>query len=159
MKASPQASPSPRVPRLLWRLGLTALALNLGWEWGHLPAYLCPTRNVTETLGLLLSAAAGDIALVFGLAALGWLVQRKPICPLRPTLRRAVTFVGAGAGAAMAIELAALATGRWSYSDLMPLVPGLGVGWLPVLQMMLLPLLAVALACPGAFSLHLPGRS
>ncbi len=159
MRAFPDPGFLPPLPRLLIRLGLCSFPLNLGWEWGHLPAYLCPTRSVAEALALILPASAADLALTFVLVALGILVQREPACPLRPTRRRALAIVVAGAGLASAIELAALATGRWAYSDLMPLVPGLHVGWLPVLQMMLVPLLAATLACPGAFSLHLPGRS
>lgn len=144
-----------RMPRPFIRLGLWSFPLNLGWEWGHLPAYLCPNRGVAEALALILPASAADLALTFVLVALGILVQREPACPLRPPRRRALALVMAGAGLAVAVELAALTTGRWAYSDFMPLMPGLRVGWLPVLQMMVLPLLSAALACPTRpFSFH-----
>jgi len=41
-----------------------------------------------------------------------------------------------------------LGTGRWTYNDLMPILPIVGVGVWPVLQMSLLPALALYLTVP-----------
>lgn len=46
---------------------------------------------------------------------------------------------GLGLALSLAIEWRALATGRWSYTAAMPIVPILQVGLLPVLQLILLP--------------------
>ena len=51
-----------------------------------------------------------------------------------------------GAVTAVAVERIALATGRWTYNPLMPIVPLLQVGLWPVLQMTLLPVLSVWLS-------------
>jgi hypothetical protein len=47
-----------------------------------------------------------------------------------------------GAATATILEWHALRTGRWTYNALMPLIPGLGVGVYPVLQMAIVPAVA-----------------
>ena len=133
--------------------------MSLGWEWGQLPAYRCPASGLAEVVALLVPAAAGDVALTFVLVLFVVVLQRQPHCPLRLTGRRALVFVVGGAVLAVAIERAALATGLWDYSDLMPRVPGLQVGWLPVLHTMTVPLLSALLACtPLCSCCSLPSR-
>lgn len=46
-----------------------------------------------------------------------------------------------------------LAQGSWAYSSLMPVVPGLKVGWSPLLQWLIVPVVAWWLAKPGSHSL------
>jgi hypothetical protein len=147
-------------PSFLLRLGLASFGLSLGWEWGHLPAYLCPANGLTGKLALVLPAGTGDVALTLVLATLAWVVQRETACPLRLTGRRLLVFLVGGTGLAIVIERAALAIGIWSYSALMPLIPGLGVGWLPLLYTVAVPPLAAALACParGFFPYRPRGR-
>ncbi len=134
-------------PSLPLRLGLASFGLSLGWEWGELPAYLCPAAGLPDKLALLLPATIGDVALTLVLVTPAWAFKREPSCPLQLTGRRIMVFLGGGAGLGILVEWAALATGTWSYSPLMPLVPGLQVGWLPVFHTMTVPLLAAALAC------------
>jgi len=45
-----------------------------------------------------------------------------------------------GASVAIAIEHLALANGRWAYAPAMPIVPHIGVGIVPLAQMMIVPL-------------------
>jgi hypothetical protein len=51
-----------------------------------------------------------------------------------------------GALGAVGLEWYALASGRWSYNERMPIVPLVNVGLWPVLQMTLLPSLSALLA-------------
>jgi hypothetical protein len=147
------SNPRPAFAHLLLRVGLSAFVLSLGWEWGHLPAYGCPASGLTVTLTLLMPAAGADVAMTFMLGLFALTVQRWPAYPLGLTRRRALAFVVGGAGLAIVVELVALAAGIWSYSPLMPLVPGLQVGWSPVLHGMTVPLLSVFLARPARPSL------
>ena len=48
----------------------------------------------------------------------------------------AAALIGAAVGSP--VEWYALASGRWSYTNRMPLMPALGIGLLPVLQLALL---------------------
>ena len=56
------------------------------------------------------------------------------------TLFRASVAMLAGFLIAVHIEQRALETGRWSYGQLMPIIPYVQVGLMPVLQMMILPM-------------------
>ncbi len=55
------------------------------------------------------------------------------------SLLPAVYIVLAGTLVAIGIEAHALRNGKWAYSPYMPLVPLLGVGVIPVVQLVLLP--------------------
>ena len=58
----------------------------------------------------------------------------------RPTRAQVVIFIGVGLAVTVLLEiLATRVFGRWSYSETMPVVPGLGVGLLPLAQWLLLP--------------------
>jgi hypothetical protein len=61
-----------------------------------------------------------------------------------PGLGRAALMQLLALATAVAIERLALAAGRWSYSSRMVVVPGLGVGLWPLLQMAMLPPLSSA---------------
>ena len=150
MMASGDSIVRPGLPQLLLRFGLSSFVVSLGWEWGQLPAYPCPADGLAGTLSLLVPAAVGDVALSFILVLVAVAVQRLPACPLSLTWGLALAFFGGGFALAAAIERAALAAGIWSYSALMPLIPGLRVGWLPVLHTMTVPLASAFLAArPG----------
>jgi hypothetical protein len=82
--------------------------------------------------------ALGDVAVTFGVYGVGALAAGE----IRwGTIGRWNVYAAAGAlgdACAVAIEREALASGRWSYTDRMPVVPMLGVGLWPLLQLTLL---------------------
>jgi hypothetical protein len=84
-------------------------------------------------------ASLGDGVLMLMMYGALSLRRRDPrwIAAMRPA--DWAWIVALGLASSVAIELRALATGRWSYSSAMPLVPGLDIGLLPVLQLLLLP--------------------
>lgn len=86
-------------------------------------------------------AAVADVALLALFFVIAALVSRDAAWPLHPKLRATTTFFVSGLLATVAIERWAIATSRWSYSDDMPLI--FGVGALPLLQWILIPFLAV----------------
>ena len=115
-----------------FNVALFAFLLNLPWELWQAPLFehmpLAPHWEAVKTCS---RAAVGDavIALVaYWAVALvvchrGWVIV--------PTASRVLGFMVCGLAVTIAIERLALA-GRWmqgwSYSPLMPVVPGLGVG-------------------------------
>ena len=91
-------------------------------------------------------AAAGDamIALVAYWAVV--LIVRHRDGVLVPTASRVLGFTACGLAVAIAIERLALGglwMQDWSYSPLMPVVPGLGVGLSPLVQWLVLPPLLI----------------
>ena len=74
------------------------------------------------------------------LFAFGWLVLGRRDWFVRPGLSGYAVTIAAGAALAIAIEWTAVhVLQKWTYAESMPRLPGLEIGLVPVLQMMLLP--------------------
>jgi hypothetical protein len=118
----------------IW-IGIGFLA-NYMWEMLHMPLYAAMSNGWVRCA----HAAASDVAIlgflygVVAAAAARWLWFRDAIVP------RGAALATIGGLTAVLVELRALAAGEWTYTDAMPLVPALGVGLSPVLQMMVIPL-------------------
>jgi hypothetical protein len=139
-------SPEPSHPK--WRffaaLPVAAFALNWLWEIVQMPAYEPPAQASASTALAHVVPSLGDVALTFAvygvcaLAAGRWRLAR--------TWNEYAAAVLLGGACAVAYEWKALASSWWSYSSRMPVVPLLGVGLWPVLQLALLVPLAFWLA-------------
>jgi len=90
-------------------------------------------------------AALGDGAIVVGIAAAGAAVFRNRNWFQELRAARAVFTVVAGGSMAVLIEYFSLRAGRWEYGPLMPVIPYLRAGVVPVLQMMVLPVVVFAI--------------
>lgn len=88
----------------------------------------------------MVTAAFGDVLLTFVIIGLALFVGDRP----RYALKKLATLKGLflieifAFAVAAVIEKFALATNRWSYTDLNPMIPLLDISLIPVLQMMLL---------------------
>jgi hypothetical protein len=120
-------------------LTLTAFGLNWLWEMFQMPAYIeMVERSWAESALPCASAALGDMAMTLAIYGLGclaaghwrWGVEKRWNIYLTGTLL--------GGLFATALEWKFLSSGRWSYSERMPIVPILGVGLWPLVQLMLL---------------------
>lgn len=112
---------------------------NAVWELAQLPLYTA-YADPSGHLSMCLRAAVVDVGLLALLYAAMSLAARRLDWWRQFSVPRAVLFAGAGFAVAVLIEVRALAAGRWEYSASMPLVPGFGVGWSPVLQMVVIPI-------------------
>ena len=123
-------------------IALELFTLNFLWEMLQMRFYSSmkglPFRSATW---LCTRAAAADVALLALCFAIATLVARDAAWPLHPTSKAIATFFALCLLATVAIEHWAIATRRWSYSDDMPMI--FGVGALPLLQWVLIPLLSV----------------
>jgi len=99
-----------------------ALVMNWAWENLHAPLYLDYQGGEITQL-ILLRAAFFDALVV---TALGVLVLK--FGRMSWAIIAAIIFT-------ITLERWALATGRWAYGDLMPIVPLLNVGLSPMLQL------------------------
>lgn len=128
-------------------LSIVAFALNWWWEMLQMPAFLqMMGRPWRSTVLLCTFASLGDAAVtlaIYTAVALGvrnwrWAVAGRWQAYLAAAL--------SGGIIAVAIEKAALAASAWSYSSRMPIVPVLGVGLVPLLQLTLLVPFAIRLS-------------
>ena len=114
--------------------------LNEFWEMAQMAAYVETTGQPwTKTLALCTPAAFGDVVILLGLYSIAALASADPTWGLRGKWNQYLTTILMGLGVAALIEHAALSTGRWSYKSDMPVVPYLGAGFWPLLQMAVLP--------------------
>ncbi len=116
-----------------------AVALNYPWEVAQAPLYDGFERWNGVWWHCFL-ASLGDGLLVWLILLVGWGMFKRYDW-YRYRSRRAVgLMLVTGLSIGISVEwVAVYVLSRWTYTMHMPLVPGLGVGLAPVLQMLLLP--------------------
>lgn len=139
--------PSPRLGAFFATLALSAFALNWVWEMTQMPAY----RETAgwpwaETVPTCTLAALGDAAAVLAIYGVGALAAGDVRWGFSGRWNVYATAALLGGACAVAFEWRALAAGRWSYTDAMPVIPLLGVGLWPVLQLTILTPSALGIA-------------
>ena len=132
-------------------LGLVAFGLNWLWEMAQMPAYAeMVGRSWRETALRCMVASLGDTALTLAIWSLGALAAGD-LRWGREGKWNAYAAAALLAGiCAAAFEWKSQASGWWSYTRRMPILPLLGVGLWPVLQLALLVPLSFAVACWSA---------
>jgi hypothetical protein len=140
LSGEPLGLPWRRLARFYATTLLAGFVLNEIWEMAQMSAYVeTGGRGWTSTLGLCTWAAAGDVAITLGILTAGALAAGDLCWGLRARWNLYAAAAVLGLAYAVLVEHAALAAGRWSYTERMPVVPGLGAGLWPLLQMTLLP--------------------
>ena len=119
---------------------LVGFVLNLPWEVLQMSLYAAPGTAFIPAVRSHVGPALVDASIALAIYGIGALLFGGPRWTLGMGPRRWGFLLAAGALAAVGIEWRALnLTGAWAYAPAMPRVPGLGVGLLPLLQMLLLP--------------------
>ena len=135
------------ISRLPWRrLGrffaavlLAGFVLNEIWEMALMSFYVeTAGQPWMNSLGVCTRAAAGDVGIILAIYATGALAAGDPGWGLRGRWNLYAAAAVLGLAFSALAEHAALAAGRWTYADRMPMVPLLGAGLWPLLQMTLL---------------------
>ena len=114
-----------------------SFSLHLVWENAQAPFYI-GYLNFWQHFFLCLGATVGDVAVTLLVYAGTVAVTRNPQWPRRLSRPAGLALAMVGAVIAVGMERRALAVGRWAYTAAMPIIPGLGVGVTPVLQMVVL---------------------
>jgi hypothetical protein len=126
-----------RLRRFFATTVLASFVLNGIWEMAQMPAYVeTAGYSWTSTLDFCTRAAVGDVGIILGIYAAGALAAGDLVWG-RWNIYATVAVLGLAYAAL--VEHAALAAGRWSYTERMPMVSVLGAGLWPLLQMTLLP--------------------
>lgn len=124
---------------------LTAFMLFV-WEILQVPFFVqMPATEHWQAIEMCLKATIGDVAIAlasFGSAAM---LDRHFPWFLQPSRQALSVYLATGLIATLFLERYAIATGRWSYSDLMPVLPAIGFGVIPLVQWIVLPLATVFL--------------
>lgn len=128
-------------------IAVTAIA-DLIWEAVQLPLYtIWNDGTLRDKAFAVLHCSAGDVLIALCAWAFAVVIAGRPGWPGEAAGRVALLTLAAGLGYAGFSEWLNTAVRRsWSYSELMPVIPGLGLGWSPVLQWIAIPALALWVA-------------
>lgn len=126
-------------------LATLSFILHFTWEWFQCVPFFVH-RATTENPLSMVMAAIGDVLLTFKVIGAATLLTKKKLLSQLLQLRPLLFVEILAFSLAFVIEKFALATGRWSYTQINPTIPILNVSVLPVLQLMLLTPLIVLIA-------------
>ena len=116
-----------------------AVALNYAWEVAQAPLY-AGLEDWSSIWWHCFVAALGDGVLVWLIFLVGWITFRRFDWYASPNSRSLAVVLSTGLFIGIGIEWVAVnMLDRWAYTVNMPLLSGLDVGLVPVLQMLLLP--------------------
>lgn len=134
---SPPSEPGRSIVRFLMLLALISFPLHFAWEWVQCQPYFIHLAAPPNLRSMVL-ATLGDVVLT-------WLVyavlapfhgRAWPMAPWGWSIWLSVMAMALGIS--VAVELFALWTGRWSYTEAAPLLPGSPLSMLPIAQMLIL---------------------
>lgn len=132
------ASRISNLPEL--NVALFAFLLNFVWEMWQIPFFAeMPQMPHWEAVWLCTRATMGDVVIM--LIAF-WSVAtavRSRVWVLHPNWRQITSFVLVGVLITIGMEELSLRLGRWEYAPLMPTLPWLGTGLVPLAQWIILP--------------------
>ena len=124
------------------------LVSNLAWELAQLPLYtIWQDKPVSESLLAGLHCTLGDVVVAGAILTAALAVTGQPGWPRIGFANASVVTAAFGAAATIYLERLNTRVWRsWSYSELMPVIPWIEVGLLPLLQWIILPPLALLVA-------------
>lgn len=123
---------------------VATFSLHFAWEMLQAPAFADFAGSTWAGTVRCFTAALGDVLLASGAYAITALAFRRAAWPVRRGwILPAATGIALGILATVAFERWALSRGRWAYGPEMPLV--LGIGLLPLLQWLIVPMLTLGL--------------
>ena len=118
---------------------VVAVFTNYLWELAQAPLYV-GMESFRAVGWHCLVASLGDGLLVLSIFATGWLALRRHTWFVHPGVAGYGVMVASGLVIGVTVEWVAVSLfARWMYTAWMPRVPGLTVGLVPVLQMLVLP--------------------
>jgi hypothetical protein len=133
---------SDRIGQVLLRLAalfVISVVLNFPWEVAQMPLYVEDVNWFEFALHCIIPSL-GDGVIVLLIFSVGWVVRGRSDWPDQPGWVAYALMLITGFTVAVIVEWVALhGLNRWSYTASMPLLPGLGIGIVPVLQMLILP--------------------
>ena len=126
--------------RTLISVFVFAVVLNYLWELAQARLYVGLKSYNTEVLWHCFVASLGDGFMVLLIVAVGWIMLRQADWFEQPGVLGYVVMVTVGLVMAVLVEWTGLnILERWKYTEKMPLVPGLGIGLVPIAQMLVIP--------------------
>jgi hypothetical protein len=118
---------------------VVAVLGNYLWELAQAPLYVGMV-SFRAMWWHCFVASLGDGLLVLGIFVAGWIALGRQTWFVHPGVQGYGVMLTTGLVIGLTNEwIAVYVLGRWMYTAQMPLVPGLAIGLVPVVQMLILP--------------------
>ena len=133
--------------RTLGLVFIVAVLVNYAWELAQAPFYVGLERYSAGVFWHCFVASLGDGVMVFLILVVGWFTLRQPDWFVRPGVRGYLVMITLAVVLAVFVEwLGVWILKRWQYTERMPRLPELGIGLVPIAQMLFLPPLIFRIA-------------
>ena len=128
-----------------FNVAVFSFLLNFVWEYIQAPTYAGMIEmNHWDGIKLCTSATFGDVGFALTAFWITSLASRSRQWIFEPKAWQLLMFLGIGIGLTIGFEFYYTTISlRWTYSELMPLVPPFGTGLSPLLQWVVVPLLVL----------------
>ena len=128
-----------KITSRLAALFMISVLLNFPWEVAQMPLYVENGSWLEFALHCVIPSL-GDGLIVMLIYCVGWMARRRLDRADQPDWAGYALMLITGFGMAVIVEWVGFyGLKRWNYTASMPLLPGLGIGVVPVLQMLILP--------------------
>lgn len=137
---APNLTEAPELP-----IAFFSFVLHFVWEFVQVPTYTGMAEMAHwEAIKLCMSATFGDVGFAMTAFWIASISARSRNWVLQPTRLPVAIFVAVGIILTIGFEYYYTNISlRWTYSDLMPLVPPFGTGLSPLLQWLVIPALVI----------------
>ncbi len=130
-----------------FNIGIFALMLSPPWELGQMWLYTGSAQmSHLQGIRICVTATAGDAVIMLIAFDVVALAARLPAWVRAPTMRQVSGFVAIGLVVTIAVEIVAARSNglfSWRYAPPMPVTPWFGVGLVPLLMWIVVPLLVL----------------
>ncbi|MCY7278652.1 MAG: hypothetical protein LH702_34200 [Phormidesmis sp. CAN_BIN44] len=128
-----------------WNIGIFSFLLNFFWEMQQMPFYQIPSDiSCFDMIRNCTLATVGDVGISIAAFWAVAVISRSRQWFHNPKYWQVSSFILVGIVITIIFEaLATRVLGTWKYADLMPTLPFLGTGLLPLFQWVLIPPLVV----------------
>ncbi len=118
--------------------------LNFAWEVLQTPFFIDISDKITTIIWYRFHCTLGDVVISLGCFWLVALISKSRTWLLNPTKGKLLMFIGFGVSYTIFSEIKNVSLYKlWDYSDLMPVIPFIDVGIVPLIQWIIIPLLLV----------------
>ncbi len=125
---------------------ISAFGLNYLWEMLQMPFFAGMSFLDWQAWIFCLVATLGDVVMIMVILLVGRWVFGCWEWAVKLNGKKVLYLVIAGASLAVIAEIVGLMLGYWQYSSLMPAIPWLGIGLVPFMQMLILPIASYKVA-------------
>ncbi len=128
-----------------WVFAFYALLVHFFWEMMQTPFFQeMPAMAHWPATLFCLRATVGDVAITLVAYLMVAVVERDRGWFIEPVKGAVALYLGVGLVLTAGLEVHAVYWAhRWAYSPVMPIVPGLGIGLVPVVQWIVVPMVVL----------------